>query len=155
MIIAYYAGSGGHTYVKHLLGHNVQYGHHDLEYIVSEKDYIQYPIIMTHCLNYNLLKKKFPEQTDIRFLIANPIDCWRRKFIIYTKNHNIKENEKYDFAVNYINQVKNYYNLYPVQYGDAKIFNLEVCQDSIFANLLENIKSAKDEVFDQAFLETI
>ena len=153
MIIAYYAGSGGHTYVKHLTGHDVQYGHHDLEYIVENKSYQHYPIVLTHCLNYSLLLKKFPLHSDITFLIANPKDCWRRKFIIYSKNHNIQTNDQYDFALNYIKNVIDYYKKYPVEYGNATVFDIETYDEPIFNLLKDNINSASNEVFDTAWTE--
>jgi len=153
MIIAYYAGSGGHTYVKHLIGHDVQYGHHDLEYIRDYKSYPHYPIVLTHCLNYKLLTKKFPLHSDIIFLVANPKDCWRRKFIIYSQNHNIPDNEKYNFALEYIEQVIEYYNHYPFEYGNAKIIDIEKNNEPIFKKLSENIKSASSAIFDSAWSE--
>jgi len=144
MIIAYYTGSGGHRYLnfvehKDYTKLGVTYYHDkdkELEYLVPEKTYQQYPIVLTHCLNYNLIRQKFPNDQDITFIIADRKASWCRKYLIKVSQNFISDDEKYQTALNFISELDNYYNKIPIHIGNAKVIDIKI-DNSNFSNIMK------------------
>ena len=123
----------------------------DLEYIVKEKEYPQYPIILTHCLNYSLLREKFPNDLDIHFLIADYKKSICRKFVLRSTNKKIPDEQKFEYALDIIKTRHEYYQKYPLEYGDAKVIHIEK-DESLFSTVIkQELSLYSSDYFERAW----
>ena len=159
MIIGYYTGSGGHRYLNFLENKDytefgVTYFHDkdkELEYLIPEKTYKKYPIIFTHCLNYDLIRNKFPDDTDINFLIADRKTSWCRKYLIKVSQNFLSDIDKYETALNFISELDRYYTDIPIKYGNAKILDIDTDNSKFSIIMKKELSLYSCEFFNKAW----
>lgn len=159
MIIAYYTGSGGHRYLNFLTNQDytklgTTYFHEkdkELEYLTPEKTYKTYPIILTHCLNYDLIKNKFPLDNEVYFIIADRKASWCRKYMLKLLINCKTDNEKYNTAFNFISELNSYYENIPIKFGNAKIIDTNLDNSLFSTTMKKELSLYSCKIFEKAW----
>lgn len=102
MIIAWYPGAGGNRFYRHLQGQQTfvaNQGYDQLNpfqdfknrYPTNDADVNNHLVIFTHCVNYDLIVKKWPDHGEIYFISADLGKSLRRQWALFQQN--VSENQ--------------------------------------------------------------
>jgi hypothetical protein len=91
MIIAFYPGAGGNRYYHYLQGLKDFVPNKTYDYLLQSQDFAyryldqdsaglpDQDLILTHCVNVQLLRQLFPDHKDIHLIMADLDTCIQRE----------------------------------------------------------------------------
>ena len=158
-VISYYPGAGGHRYKNVLLGryNNIPGQIYDtgvdkfnIRYITDDNLELtcDNEILLTHCLNIDLIKSKIPNCNCIQIksdLHTSLRRAWGKFFINLRRSHFTSD---LDSAYTTIVWHHEYYKKYP-KTDNATIVHID--GDDIFSKMMQQELQYENEIFDTAW----
>jgi hypothetical protein len=161
MIIAFYPGAGGNRYYHYINGRNefdacTTYDHllnsqkFEYRYLDNDSKLDDQPTILTHCVDVPLLRKLFPQQTDIRVIVSDLDASLRREWQLAGRHRQQRSTNPVEDAAASIGFHYRYYREYPMDtLGATAVINIDT-DDSEFAQMMRQELNIQSPEFDQA-----
>lgn len=167
MIIAFYPGAGGNRYYQYIMGRRdfkpqTTYDHllktqaFEYRYLSADSKLPDQELILTHCVDVPLLRRLFPNQTEIVVIQANVDLSLKREWFLEDQHRDKDMPDKLEHARAHVAYHRRYYKEYPMNTaGATAVINIDT-DDTEFANTMRTeLASIVSAEYDQAVNEYV
>ena len=167
MIIAFYPGAGGNRYYHYCQGMRNFDNQTTYDFLLKDQEFkyryldnnsLGLPdkeLILTHCIDVPLIKKLFPNQTEIIVIRADLIKSLRREWYLKDQYRNKDMGNKIEHAKSHVSYHKKYYSQHPLDTTGATVI-IDIDDNSEFSKIMQaELNNINSPEYDQAVKEFI
>ena len=162
MILAFYPGAGGNRYYQYLMGRRdfeprTTYDHllntqaFEYRYLSADSKLPDQELILTHCVNVPLLRRLFPNQTEIVVIQANLDLSLKREWFLEDQHRDKDMPDKLEHARAHVAYHRRYYKEFPMDTtGATTIINIDTDDTDFAKTMRTELASIVSAEYDQA-----